>query len=116
MSNCFLSSEFVQNLFGPNPTTERGASSNVNAHPKENKIIYPSGKYIVVRNLDNPAASFIYRGHAHPTTVAKFSPNGFWVASGDISGKVRSYLILKSFNKSSGAGLVMGQSRTYSEK
>ena len=35
------------------------------------------GKYIVVRNLDNPADTFIYRGHAAPTTVAKFSPNGF---------------------------------------
>ena len=72
----------------PNPTSERGVSTVINAHPKENKIIYPSGKYIVVRNLDNPGDCFIYRGHAHPTTVARFSPNGFWIASGDTSGKV----------------------------
>jgi WD40 repeat protein len=52
-------------------------------------IIYPSGKFIVVRNLQNPADSFIYRGHGAVTTVAKFAPNGFWVASGDISGKLR---------------------------
>lgn len=52
-------------------------------------IIYPSGKFIVVKNLNNPAECFIYRGHSQPTTVAKFSPNGFWVASGDTSGKIR---------------------------
>lgn len=52
-------------------------------------IIYPSGKFIIVRNLNDPADSFIYRGHGHTTTVAKFSPNGFWVASADVSGKVR---------------------------
>lgn len=42
-----------------------------------------------MRNLDDPNDCFIYRGHAHPTTVAKWSPNGFWVASGDSAGKVR---------------------------
>lgn len=52
-------------------------------------VIYPTGKFIVVRNINNPADSFIYRGHGALTTVAKFSPNGFWVASGDVSGKVR---------------------------
>jgi hypothetical protein len=73
---------------GPNPTTVRGASVTVNVHPKENRIIYPSGKFIVVRSLDDPNDCFIYRGHAFPTTVAKFSPNGYWVASADTSGKV----------------------------
>ena len=53
----------------------------VNFHPKENKIIYPSNKYIVIRNLDDPSDTFVYRGHGFPTTVAKFSSNGFWVAS-----------------------------------
>jgi WD40 repeat protein len=31
----------------------------------------------------------IYTEHAHPTTVAKYSPSGFYIASGDQSGKVR---------------------------
>lgn len=85
----FLSSQFLANKFAPNPSTERGVPLVINAHPKENKIIYPSGKYIIVRNLDDPNDTFIYRGHATTTTVAKFSPNGFWVASGDSSGKVK---------------------------
>ena len=88
-ASCFLSSVHKNKLFVPNPTTERGYFTNVNLHPKENKIIYPAGKYIVIRNLDDPADTFIYRGHAQPTTVAKFSTNGFWIASGDVSGKVR---------------------------
>ena len=39
--------------------------------------------------MEDPGASFIYRGHASITTVAKFSPSGYWVASADVSGKVR---------------------------
>lgn len=52
-------------------------------------IIYPSSKYIVVRNINDPGASFIYRGHSAVTTVAKFSPNGYWVASADVTGKIK---------------------------
>lgn len=44
---------------------------------------------MVVKNYLNPSETFVYRGHAATPTVAKFSPNGFWVASGDSSGKVR---------------------------
>jgi len=85
----FLSSPFVTKKFAPNPSTERGVPLVINSHPKENKIVYPSGKYIVVRNLDDPNDCFIYRGHANPTTVAKWSPNGFWIASGDSAGKIK---------------------------
>ena len=88
-ANCFLSSELKAKLLAPSPTTERGFSQVVNFHPTENKIIYPSNKYIIIRNLDDPSDSFVYRGHANNTTVAKFSTNGFWVASADRSGKVR---------------------------
>jgi WD40 repeat protein len=52
-------------------------------------LIYPSGKFVVVKNYLNPSECFVYRGHAANPTVAKFSPNGFWVASGDTAGKVR---------------------------
>lgn len=75
--------------WAPNPSTERGDNFHLGTHPKEPKIIYPSGKFIVVRDMVNPADTFVYRGHNTKTTVAKFSPNGFWVASADIMGKVR---------------------------
>lgn len=75
--------------WAPNPSTERGDSFHLGTHPKEPKIIYPSGKFIVVRDMNDPTDVFVYRGHNSKTTVAKFSPNGFWVASADITGKVR---------------------------
>ncbi len=74
--------------WAPNPSTERGDNLVLGTHPKEPKIIYPSGKFIVVRDVTNPTDVFVYRGHNAKTTVAKFSPNGFWVASADITGKV----------------------------
>jgi hypothetical protein len=45
------------------------------------QLTLASGKFIVVKNIDDPSDCFIYRGHTQPTTVAKFSPNGYWVAS-----------------------------------
>ena len=85
----FLSNNAVRKTIGGNPTTERGRGIHIHSHPKENRIIYCTGKFVVVRSLDDQADCFIYRGHAAPTTVAKFSPNGFWIASADNSGKVR---------------------------
>lgn len=76
-------------ILAPSPSTTRGAPTVLSVHPKENKIIYCSGKLVVVRNLDDPSDTFVYKGHNEPTTVAKFSPSGYWVASGDVSGKVR---------------------------
>ena len=88
-ANAFLKSDACVNVDGPNPVTARGTAVVINAHPKEPRIVYPSGRFIVVRNLENPSDCFVYRGHSATTTVAKFSPNGFWVASGDSTGKVR---------------------------
>ncbi|KAK5014913.1 WD40 repeat-like protein, partial [Cryomyces antarcticus] len=48
-----------------------------------------SNKSIFVRNIDNPAISKQYTAHTAQTTVARFSPSGFYVASGDVSGSVR---------------------------
>lgn len=48
-----------------------------------------SGKSIFIRSIDNPAETKEYTGHTAPTTVARFAPNGFKIASGDSSGMVR---------------------------
>lgn len=84
---CISHESFVSH-WAPNPSTERGDNFHLGTHPKESKIIYPSGKFIVVRDMVDPCDVFVYRGHNAKTTVAKFSPNGFWVASADITGKV----------------------------
>jgi len=89
-ANCFLESEFKTAIFAPNPTTTRGAGVHLNCHPKEpHRIIYASGRSIVVKNILDPKDCFVYRGHNAQTTIAKFSPSGMFVASADVSGKVR---------------------------
>ncbi|CAK4074913.1 unnamed protein product [Aphanomyces euteiches] len=79
----------LKSTFSPHPTTSRGSPTVLSVHPKEPKIIYCTGKLVIVRDLANPVDCFIYRGHNDTTTVAKFSPSGYWVASADVSGKIR---------------------------
>ena len=42
-----------------------------------------------MRSIDDPADCKEYTGHTATTTVARFAPNGFKVASGDVSGMMR---------------------------
>ena len=53
----------------------------------------------MVRNLEDPSDCFVYHGHNHPVTVAKFSPSGYWVASADDTGKVKLENLLDCFLK-----------------
>jgi len=87
-ASCILDAR-LRACFGPAPVTIRGATRHYGAHPRAPKIIYPSGKFVIVRDLEDPLKTFVYRGHNAQTTVAKFSPSGYWVASGDAHGKVR---------------------------
>ena len=62
-ANAFLSSEFKVAQFAPNPVTERGSATVINVHPKEPKIIYCSGKFVVVKSLSSPKTPSHYRLH-----------------------------------------------------
>jgi WD40 repeat protein len=42
-----------------------------------------------VRSIDNPSISKQYTSHTTNTTVARFSPSGYYIASGDSSGIVK---------------------------
>ena len=57
--------------------------------PKGKTFLYPNGHSIVVRDIENPSISDIYTEHSAQTTVAKYSPSGFYICSADVSGKVR---------------------------
>ncbi|PYH90669.1 WD40 repeat-like protein [Aspergillus ellipticus CBS 707.79] len=48
-----------------------------------------ANKSIFLRSIDNPSIARQYTEHKTQTTVARFSPSGFYVASGDASGIVR---------------------------
>ncbi|KAI9893222.1 MAG: hypothetical protein M1814_000349 [Vezdaea aestivalis] len=76
-------------IWAASPTTERGRPTQLSADPKGERIAYPSNKSVFLRNIDNPALSTQYTGHTAATTVARFAPSGYYVASGDASGMVR---------------------------
>ncbi|KAJ3933322.1 MAG: WD40-repeat-containing domain protein [Lentinula lateritia] len=74
-------------LFPSNPATERGISTKLSA--SKDRIVYASGKTIVIRDLKNPKSSISYNGHIQNATIARISPSGYYCASGDAGGTVR---------------------------
>lgn len=71
-----------------NPHTKRAASVALSYDKRSNRLIYPVGKTVVLRSLDSESHS-VYKGHKANVSVAKISPSGFYVASGDESGWVQ---------------------------
>lgn len=57
--------------------------------PKGNNFLYPNGNSIIIRDINNPSICDIYTEHSTQTTVAKYSPSGFYIASADQHGKIR---------------------------
>ncbi|GME70461.1 unnamed protein product [Ambrosiozyma monospora] len=72
-----------------NPTTHRAVSVHLSYDPKSDRIAYASGKSVFLRSVSKPEETIQYTEHNFNTTVAKFSPSGFYIASGDESGNVR---------------------------
>lgn len=79
----------LRNVYAPHPATERGRGILVGGDALKSMICYCSGRSVFLRSLDNPLEVVVYSEHSYPTTVARFSPNGYWVASGDSFGNVR---------------------------
>ncbi|PIN01320.1 WD40 repeat stress protein/actin interacting protein [Handroanthus impetiginosus] len=71
------------------PSTERGRGILISGDPKSNSILYCNGRSVIIRYLDRPLEVQVYGEHAYPATVARYSPNGEWIASADVSGTVR---------------------------
>ena len=79
----------IDRILAAVPATNRGQPTQLSVDSKGERIAYAAGKSIFVRSIDNPAECKEYTGHTAATTVARFSPNGFKVASGDASGMLR---------------------------
>ncbi|OUC46265.1 putative WD domain, G-beta repeat protein [Trichinella nativa] len=79
----------LENVFAALPRTTRGMPMVLNGDPKGNNFLYCNGNSVVIRDLQNPKISDVYTEHSTLTTVAKYSPNGAYIASGDKSGKIR---------------------------
>lgn len=71
-----------------NPSTKRAFTTQLSYDKTRNRLIYPSGKCVVLRSLDKEGESWVFNGHKFPVSVAKISPSGYYVASGDESGNV----------------------------
>ncbi|KAK3189576.1 hypothetical protein Dsin_029137 [Dipteronia sinensis] len=71
------------------PSTERGRGILISGDPKSNSILYCNGRSVLIRYLDRPLHVHVYGEHGYPVTVARYSPNGEWIASADVSGTVR---------------------------
>ncbi|KAF1809335.1 WD40 repeat-like protein [Eremomyces bilateralis CBS 781.70] len=78
-----------ESIWAAAPTTTRGQPTQLSTDSKGERLAYASGKSVFVRNIDNPGVSKQYTSHVAQTTVARFAPSGFYVASGDVSGTVR---------------------------
>ncbi|KAJ1647424.1 WD40 repeat-like protein [Coemansia asiatica] len=78
-----------KDYFAPAPATSRGHAVRLSTDPKGERFVYANGKTVVIRSLDNLEESWEYTGHTQQTTMARFSPSGFFVASGDVMGNVR---------------------------
>lgn len=75
--------------FASLPRTTRGKALVLNGDPKGKNMLYTNGNSVIIREVENPSVSDIYTEHATHTTCAAYSPSGFYIASGDMSGKVR---------------------------
>ncbi|KAL1406387.1 WD40 repeat-like protein [Vanrija albida] len=76
-------------IYPANPATARSESTKLGVDPKGEKIIYTNGRAVVIRDINNPSVAHAYTQHTQTATVARFSPSGFYVASGDVAGNVR---------------------------
>eukprot|EP01129_Flabellula_baltica_P001612 TRINITY_DN1155_c0_g1_i1.p1 TRINITY_DN1155_c0_g1~~TRINITY_DN1155_c0_g1_i1.p1 ORF type:complete len:600 (-),score=158.67 TRINITY_DN1155_c0_g1_i1:33-1832(-) len=77
----------IKQVYPPCPKTERGKPTHIGGDPKnKNDIVYCCGQVVVVRNVNDPTQCYLYTSHQNPVTVARYSPNGYYIASADSSG------------------------------
>jgi WD40 repeat protein len=79
----------LKTIYAPAPSATRGKPVVLSADPKGVNFLYCTGNAVVIRNIKTPTQTDIYYEHAANTTVAKYSPSGFYIASGDVSGTLR---------------------------
>ncbi|KAJ2901752.1 putative WD repeat-containing protein C9G1.05 [Zalerion maritima] len=99
----------IEKIISASPATTRGQSTQLSCDPKGERIAYASGKSIFLRSIDDPSASKQYAGHTAQTTVARFSPSGFYVASGDASGAVKVWDAIEAVNTKGDYHLISGR-------
>jgi WD repeat-containing protein 1 (actin-interacting protein 1) len=85
----FRMSITLEKTFASLPRTERGKFIVLGGHPKQSHYLYVNGNSVIIRNIQDDSDNDVYTQHSVTTTVAKYSPSGFYIASADIHGKIR---------------------------
>ncbi|KAK6185852.1 hypothetical protein SNE40_007998 [Patella caerulea] len=100
----------LNGTFASLPRTVRGRPIVISGDPKGKNFLYTNGNYVIIRDIKNPEIADIYAEHSKETTVAKYAPSGYYIASADISGKVRiwdttqkEHILKNEFHSLSGA-------------
>ena len=70
--------------FATLPKTTRGQHIVIGGDPKGKNFLYCNNNSVIIRGVEDPTVVDIYTEHAVQTNVAKYSPSGFYIASGGI--------------------------------
>ncbi|KJE94355.1 WDR1 protein [Capsaspora owczarzaki ATCC 30864] len=79
----------LKTVYGTLPATTRGVPVHLGGDPKGKNFLYTNGHSVFIRDINNPMIVDTYNEHQVNATVARYSPSGFYIASGDESGKIR---------------------------
>ncbi|KKY39505.1 putative wd repeat-containing protein 2 [Diaporthe ampelina] len=99
----------IDKILAAAPVTTRGQPTQLSCDAKGERIAYASGKSIFLRSIDDPSQCKQYNGHTAQTTVARFAPSGFYVASGDVSGSVRVWDAVEAVNTKGEYHIISGR-------
>ncbi|GFR93190.1 actin-interacting protein 1 [Elysia marginata] len=84
-----MSTFTLKSTYASLPRTTRGQALVINGDPKGENFLYCNSSNVYIRNIENSSVSDVYHEHSKETTVAKYSPSRFYIASADKEGKVR---------------------------
>ncbi|XP_059174780.1 WD repeat-containing protein 1-B-like isoform X2 [Physella acuta] len=79
----------LRSTYASLPRTARGQAIVINGDPKGENFLYCNGSNVFIRNIKNTSVCEVYSEHSKETTVAKYSPSRFYIASADKEGRVR---------------------------
>ncbi|WVQ79093.1 hypothetical protein IAT38_001187 [Cryptococcus sp. DSM 104549] len=85
-------------IYPCNPATARSESTKLGVDPKGEKLVYTNGRAVIIRDLNHTGLSHAYTQHTQATTVARFSPSGYYCASADVAGNVRIWDVTQKEN------------------
>lgn len=79
----------LEKCVGPLPRVARGYSTKLEVSPCGRLLVYCNRRSVFLQPLEKSQPARIYSEHPVATSVARFSPDGTLIASGDESGNVR---------------------------